>query len=132
MKTNIVKILVTIVCVFTSMALSAQCDAKKLAGNWSYNTPEAPAEYQNGTIRFNEKEGVLTAVIKATDGDITVDKITRSEDGKSFKFTIFIAGRNVDLTLTPTEGEIIEGVAYAENQTFPIRFKKIKETKATK
>ena len=131
MKTNIVRIFIAFACLFTSITISAQCDAKKLTGNWSYSTSDAPAEYQNGTIKFTEKEGMLTAVVTCTDGTFAINKITRSEDKKSFKCSILLGGTNVDLTLTPKEEDTFEGTAFAEYQTFPIRFKRIKETKTT-
>lgn len=118
MKTLLINLVVMFLCMACCLPLMAQDKAKsKLKGLWNYSLPDAPYEYQKGTIEFSKAEGVLSAEVKFDDRSVTIKEIKK--DGEKYTCSLFVDGTDVKVTFKP-EVEKITGTVIADGWEMPI------------
>lgn len=118
MKTQIANIFAWLLCLTIGLTAHAQ-DKKedKLKGAWNYSLPDAPYEYQSGTIEFKEAGGKQTAVVNIQGNIITINDLKK--DGDKYTCNLTVDGSDVKVVFNPG-AEKITGMVTAEGWDMPI------------
>ncbi|WP_455627962.1 hypothetical protein [Parabacteroides chinchillae] len=124
MKTNVIRIMCTLTCIFMCMAISAQGDAKKLIGNWSFSAPQAPYGYQDGDCHFKEKNGKLTAIAKVRGSELAINEIIKDSNAETYKCNFYLDGAYIELIFKMTKDDQLEGTVNTQGMNIPVRFNK--------
>lgn len=129
MKTNTMRVLSVIVCLFVSMLLSAQEGAGKIVGKWAFSAPEAPYDYRQGSCHFKEKDGKLTATATVRGSELTISDIKK--EGDAYICSFYLDGAPVKLTVKASSNVALEGMADSQGMNIAVHFSK-KESKEKK
>lgn len=129
MKTSMVKILATLVCVLLSVTLSAQnqkksVDVNKIVGHWIYAAPDAPYGYQDGKIEFKQEKGKLVAKVNIQGNVLTVSNIKVTDNKYTASF--YLDGADVNLTMVQNNCKL-KGEAHAEGMNIAVTFERLKK-----
>lgn len=122
MKKRTIKTLVLFCSMLISIAGFAQSSKGKKAemkGLWNYSLPDAPYEYQAGTIEFTNTGEKLTAKInvKNSSSTITINEIKQNKEDYTCSFNV--DGYSVKATFKP-QTDKITGTVIADNWEMPI------------
>lgn len=100
MKSQLAKTVAMVICLTFCLSAYAQKKADgKLKGTWHYSLPDAPYQYQKGTIEFKESGGKQAATVKIQEDTISIEEI-KKEDGV-YKCSLFVDGSDVNVTIKP-------------------------------
>lgn len=127
MKTNMMRVLTTLVCLFFCITISAQkktVDVNQIVGNWTYSAPNAPYGYQDGKIELKQEKGKLVAVVNIQGNVMTIRDI--KANGNKYKTSFYLDGADIDLTLLQ-QGDKLKGEAYAEGMNIDVTLKRVKK-----
>jgi len=127
------KTLATLVCMLFCLTMSAQekeksCDKKcceKLSGNWNYSLPDAPYNYQSGTLEFKDSDGKQSAVVKIGSRTININEIKKN--GDNFTCNLYVDGADVDVSLKKISCQKMSGMVKAEGWDMPLTLTPVKE-----
>lgn len=121
MKKQLIRTSLLLCCTIICCAGFAQSNNEKaeLKGSWSYSLPDAPYEYQKGTIHFKNVDGKLTASINVGNSSsaIHVNDIKKEKDDYTCSFDV--EGYKVEATFKP-QTDKITGTVIADNWEMPI------------
>ena len=117
MKTQMTKALAILFCLTVCLSAYAQKKTVELKGSWNYSLPDAPQEYQKGTIAFKEADEKLTATVKLQGNTVTINEIKKEDDKYTCNLTV--DGSYVKIVFTP-EADKITGMVTAEGWDMPI------------
>ena len=127
MKNYILTLACTLVCLFTSIGLSAQQSAKNdlsLIGKWNYEATSAPYGYNQGVIDFVEKDGKLSAKLDIQGNVTQIESLTVK--GNTYTCTLYMDGASIDVTILK-EGKKLIGKAEVNGDVMPVTFSRAKE-----
>lgn len=127
MKNYILTLACTLVCLFTSIGLSAQQSAKNdlsLIGKWNYEATSAPYGYNQGVIDFVEKDGKLSAKLDIQGNVTQIESFTVK--GNTYTCTLYMDGASIDVTILK-EGKKLTGKAEVNGDVMPVTFSRTKE-----
>ncbi|RHJ92920.1 hypothetical protein [Parabacteroides bouchesdurhonensis] len=124
MKTNVMKFMYVVFCMFICTMVSAQ-NSEKPTGNWEFSASDAPYGYQEGTCFFKAKNGKLTATVKVSGRELKIDDIKAQDNTDMYKCQFYLDGASVELSFKFSDNKITNGLANAEGMSIPVTFKKI-------
>ncbi|SEJ01988.1 hypothetical protein SAMN04487995_3063 [Dyadobacter koreensis] len=113
MKTKYYIFLMLIVMSLFSIAARQSSTADDLVGTWKYVISDVPAEYQNGSLVFEQKENKTVGYVESSEKnemkDLTVDqgKITFKTENQSgeFKYSLMQKGDTLTGTIASQYGD---------------------------
>ena len=130
MKTNIGKVVATLLCMMRCLSLYAQeSHSGAVIGLWNFSAPDAPYGYQEGTCQIKKTGDNLSAVFTISGTEMTVKEIKKETD--TYKCNFYVDGTYVSLTFKQKDKNKLVGNADAEGMMIPITFHKaVKAVKA--
>lgn len=128
MKKQLIRTSLLLCCIIFCSVSFAQNNKEKaeLKGPWSYSLPDAPYQYQDGTIHFKNVDGKLTANINVGNSSsaIHINEIKKEKEDYTCSFDV--DGYNVKATFKP-QTDKITGIVIADNWEMPITLTPKKE-----
>lgn len=106
MKTNLRKVVYTLMCMLLCISLYAQ--KKYVVGDWTYSAPDAPYGYDTGVMSIKQADGKLTGEVNIQGSIIKIDEIKQT--GDTYTCTVFVDGYLLEVKLKQ-KGETLEGTA---------------------
>lgn len=122
MKKSLYIILIGTFLSMVSLNLSAQSN-KNIVGEWKYEVPSAPQEYQKGSLIISEKENQLTGKVKFSENyqlDMRDVKFEKNE----LTFAIYVEGSYVKVNATLNDKKELDGKAFTQEGEMKITAKK--------
>ena len=91
----------------TSFDASAKVRKKELLGDWKYEVPSAPEEYNTGSFKFFEKEGKLDGELTLS-GGAKLDLSSVKLESDMVSFSLYVEGGYVSIKAT-VDGNTMSG-----------------------
>jgi len=118
-------VLTLLVSVFSFASNSAEkIKEKDIVGEWKYTVSSVPAEYETGTLVFEEKENKLTGKVKFSAGyDADFNKVELKENTLTFGLYVdyeYISGE------VKIDGKKMEGTVNTPDGKVPLKAEKVK------
>jgi hypothetical protein len=101
------------------LAAATDIDENGITGNWTFEVPDAPWEYNNGKMMFTKVDEELNGKIQFHTGrELTIPSVTIGEN--RFTFVVYVEGYRVETHLT-RDGDTLSGYAETPEGNMDIR-----------